>query len=145
VQDTTVVKVARKEKPEPRAGHEKKEQPAKLMRIFIGESDRWHEVSLYDAIVKRLRMLDVAGATVYRGIYGYGAKGHTHKESFWHLSKDLPIMISVVDTPERIDRAVQVVEEMLTDGLIVLSDVEMTRLVRTRDEEDARNAENNPG
>jgi PII-like signaling protein len=130
VQDTVVHKIARKDrKSEPPAPHVKKQGPAKLMRVFLGESDRWHGEPLYDAIVKKLRSIDVAGATVYRGIDGYGAKGHAHKQSFWHLSKDLPIMISVIDAPEKIAEASAAVEEMLEDGLIVLSDVEMTRLL----------------
>jgi PII-like signaling protein len=131
VQDTTVHKIARRDrKEEPAAPHTRKQGPAKLMRVFMGESDRWQDEALYEAIIKRLRMIDIAGATVYRGIDGYGAKGHTHKQSFWHLSRDLPIMISVIDTPDKIVEATAAVEKMLTDGLIVVSDVEMTRLVR---------------
>jgi PII-like signaling protein len=76
-------------------------------------------------------MLELAGATVYRGILGYGAKGRTHKESFLHLSRDLPVMISVVDTPEKIEEAIAAVEAMLGDGLIVVSEVNMIRLVHT--------------
>jgi len=83
VQDTTVVKHARKTpKPEPKLPHQRKEGPAKLLRVFIGEADRCHDEPLYDAIVKKLRMMDIAGATVYRGILGYGAKGHQHKKTF---------------------------------------------------------------
>ena len=145
VQDTIVVKVAQKDKKaESHVPHEKKQAAAKLMRVFLGESDRWHNEPLYDAIVKKLRMIDIAGATVYRGIYGYGAKGHTHKESFWHISKDMPIMISAVDTPDKIVTAVAAVEEMLGDGLIVVSDVEMTRLVHSSRKE-LPNATSNPG
>jgi len=130
VQDTTIVKAATKSKPvESTAPHERVHGPAKLMRIFLGEADKWHDEPLYDAIVKRLRMLEIAGATVYRGILGYGAKGHTHKESFLHLSKDLPVMITVIDTAQKIDQAAEAVESMLGDGLIVLSDVDIVRLV----------------
>ena len=110
--------------------HERKEGPAKLLRVFLGEADRWHDEPLYDAIVKKLRMMDVAGATVYRGILGYGAKGHEHKKSFLHVSRDMPVMISVVDTPEKIRAAAEVIEGMLEDGLIVISDVDMVRLTR---------------
>lgn len=146
VQDTTVVKVAKKErKPEPKHPHEKKQAPARLMRIFVGEADRWNGESLYDAIVKRLRMMDIAGATVYQGVLGYGAKGHTHKQNFLHLSRDLPIMISVVDTPSRVAEAAAVVEEMLQDGLIVVSDVEMTRLVHTHSLAEANDGAPSPG
>ena len=99
VQDTNVIKHARKtSKPEPKLPHERRQGPAKLLRVFLGEADKWHGEPLYEAIVKRLRMMEVAGATVYRGILGYGAKGHEHKRSFWHPMRDLPVMISVIDT-----------------------------------------------
>jgi PII-like signaling protein len=131
VQDTTVVKHARKSaRPEPRLPHEHRRGPATLLRVFIGEGDKWRGEPLYDAIVKKLRLMDIAGATVYRGILGYGAKGHEHKRSVFHPMRDLPIMISVVDAPDRIAAAAEAIEEMLEDGLIVTSDVEMTRLVR---------------
>jgi PII-like signaling protein len=131
VQDTTVVKIAMKEKrrPEPKQPHERKAGKAKMMRIFLGEADRWHDEPLYDAIVKRLRMLDIAGATVYRGILGYGAKGHTHKQNLLHTSRDLPVMITVVETEEKLSQAAEAVEEMLQDGLIVVSDVDIVRLI----------------
>ena len=145
VQDTTVVKIARKDQQsEPHAGHDKRQVAAKLMRVFMGESDRFDDEPLYDAIVKKLRMIDIAGVTVYRGIYGYGAKGHTHKQSFWHLSNDLPIMISVIDTPDKIIEATAAVEQMLGDGLIVVSDVEMTRLIRSRPDVEVPSAANSP-
>ena len=134
VQDTIVVKQAAKErqKIEPRQEHTIKEAKAKLMRIFMGEADRWHDEPLYEAILKRLRMMDIAGGTVYRGILGYGVKGHTHKQSFLHLSHDLPVMIFVVDTEEKIQQAVEAVAEMIGDGLIVLSDEHMIRLVHNQ-------------
>lgn len=141
VQDTTVVKHARKA-PKPDSGfpHERREGHAKLLRVFIGEADKWHDEPLYDAIVKKLRMLDIAGATVYRGILGYGAKGHEHKKSFFHVSRDLPIMISVIDSPEKIAAAAEAVEAMLEDGLIVISDAEIVRLVRSQKAAEAPDA-----
>ena len=99
------------------------------MRIFLGEADRWHDEPLYDAIVKKLRMMEIAGATVYRGIDGYGAKGHSHKKSFFHVSRDLPVMISVIESEEKLSHAAAAVEGMLEDGLIVISDVDIVRLV----------------
>jgi PII-like signaling protein len=133
VQDTTVVKLARKAtKPEPKLAHQRKESHAKLLRVFLGEADKWHGEPLYDAIVKRLRMLDIAGATVYRGILGYGAKGHEHKKSFFHVSRDMPIMMCVVDSPEKIAEAAAAIEGMLEDGLIVMSDADIVRLVRSQ-------------
>jgi PII-like signaling protein len=131
VQDTTVVKLARKSaKPEPALPHERRQGPAKLLRVYLGEADRRHDTPLYDAIVKKLLMMDIAGATVYRGILGYGAKGHQHKASFFHATRDLPIMISVIDSAEKIAAAAEVIEDMLEDGLIVISDAEIVRLVR---------------
>lgn len=132
VQDTTVVKLARKPaKPEPKSPHERRQGPAKLLRVFMGEADKWHEAPLYDAIVRKLLMMDIAGATVYQGILGYGAKGHQHKATFFHPTRDLPIMVSVIDTAEKIAAAAEAIEEMLEDGLIVISDAEIVRLVRS--------------
>ncbi len=132
VQDTTVVKLARKSaRPEPKIPHERKQGPAKLLRVYMGEADKWRDAPLYDAIVKKLLMMDMAGATVYRGILGYGAKGHQHKATFFHPTRDLPIMVSVIDTAEKIAVAAEAVEEMLEDGLIVISDADIVRLVRS--------------
>ncbi len=131
VQHTTVVKLARKSTgPEPKLPHEEKRGRATLLRVFMGEDDKWRGEPLYDAIVKELRMMDIAGATVYRGILGYGAKGHEHKRSVFHPVRDLPIMISVIDAPEKIAAAAEALEAMLEEGLIVTSDVDMVRLVR---------------
>lgn len=145
VQDTTVLKSSRLDAPAPASvPHIRREGPAKLMRVFLGEADQWNGEPLYDAIVKRLRSIQVTGATVYRGILGYGAKGHTHKKSFWHLSKDLPVMITIVDTAEKIQQAAGAVEAMLGDGLIVTSDVESIRIVRSAPEEPTPDAGNTP-
>ena len=131
VQDTSVVKIARKSvKPEPALPHQRMQGAAKLLRVFMGEADKWHDDPLYDAIVKKLLMMDIAGATVYRGILGYGAKGHQHKATFFHPTRDLPIMVSVIDTAEKVAAAAEVIEGMLEDGLIVISDAEIVRLVR---------------
>ena len=143
VQDTTVVKLARKStRAEPKSPHERKEGHAKLLRVFLGEADKWHGEPLYDAIVKKLRMLDIAGATVYRGILGYGAKGHQHKKSFFHVSRDMPIMVAVVDSPEKITAASEAIEAMLEDGLIVISDAEIVRLVRSQETAEVSDATN---
>ena len=130
VQDTTVVKAASPAIVAARAPRLRKEGDAKEMRIFLGEADRRHGEPLFDAIVKRLRMMDIAGATVYRGILGYGGRSLIHKQKFLGLSSDLPIMISVMDAPEKIARAVPVVEEMPGNGLITLSAVHMVNRVR---------------
>jgi PII-like signaling protein len=141
VQDTTVVKFAHKSaKPEPALPHEHQQGPAKLLRVYLGEADKWHGEPLYEAIVNKLRMLDIAGATVYRGILGYGAKGLPHKRSVFHPMRDLPVMLSVIDSPDKIAAATEAVEGMLEDGLIVTSDVEMIRLVRGKSPMEAPDA-----
>jgi PII-like signaling protein len=131
VQETTVVKAASmRTEPEqaPYAKH-RVQKAAQLMRIFLGEADQWEGEPLYDAIVKRLRMMEISGATVHRGILGYGAKGHTHKQSFLHLSRDLPVVISVIDSAEKLEQAAAAIEQMMSDGLIVMSGVEVIRLI----------------
>jgi len=132
IQDTVVVKSAMKERPaEAKRPHERKQAKAKLLRIYMGEADRWNGEPLYDAIVKQLRMMDISGATVYRGILGYGTKGHTHKERFLHMSHDMPIMIAVIDAAEKLEQATDTIESMMQDGLIVTSDVDIIRLVHS--------------
>src|SRR5581483_6173775 len=112
VQDVTVVKCcaqdAKAKHLEPEIPKKIVRVPAKLVRIYLGESDKYNDEPLHEAIIKRLRMMDFAGATVYRGIMGYGTKGHTHKTGKLHLSHDLPIMISVLEEPERASELVQI-------------------------------------
>jgi len=132
VQDTTIVRDVKEEDAEREPHHHAEERAtAKMMRIFLGEGDQSEGQPLYDAIVKRLRALDIAGATVYRGILGYGLKGRTHKEHLLSLHPDLPIMISVIDSEAKIETAIGAVSEMLSDGLIVLSDAEVIRVIRS--------------
>ena len=107
--------------------HEKLEGHAKLLRIYIGEDDRWEDEPLHDAIVKKLRMMDLAGATVYRGLSGFGAQQRIHHSGFLGLSRDLPIMVSVIDTEEKIRKVLPVLDEMVDEGLIALSDVEIIK------------------
>lgn len=141
VQDTNVLKVAVKGKKAPQhAPHAEIRGPAKLIRIYLGEADKLNGEPLFESIIKRLMMMEVAGATVYRGILGYGAKRHTHKETRFHLSKDSPVMISVVDKPERVDEIVSAIAPIMEDGLIVISDVEVHRFVHALPEEELKNA-----
>jgi len=141
VHDTEVVKVANKERPAPPKGpHTETRGAAQLMRIYMGESDKWQGEPLFEAIVKRLRYMDIAGATVYRGILGYGAKGHTHKSGRLPFSHDLPVMISVVDSAEKLRHALDEIESMIEDGIIVLSDVDVIRLVRSSPGAETQNA-----
>ena len=133
IQDTNVVKVANKERPTPPKGpHTEMRGTARLMRIYMGESDKWQGEPLYEALVKRLRLMDIAGATVYRGILGYGVKGHKHQSGRLGFSGDLPVMISVVDSEDKLAKALNEIESMMQDGIIVLSDVDVIRLVHSR-------------
>ena len=143
VHDTQVVKVANKERPSPPKGpHTEMRGTARMMRVYMGESDKWEGEPLFEAIVKRLRLMDIAGATVYRGILGYGAKGHTHKSGRLPFSHDLPVMISVVDSEEKLSKALNEIEAMMHDGIIVLSDVDVIRLVHSRPAVESSNANN---
>jgi hypothetical protein len=107
--------------------HQKYTGTAKMLRIYVGEDDKWEGVPLYEAIVKKLRDLDIAGATVLRGIMGYGARQRIHKSRLLALSTDLPIMITVIDKPEKIDRIIPALDEMVADGLIALTDVDIIK------------------
>jgi PII-like signaling protein/nucleotide-binding universal stress UspA family protein len=113
---------------------EKLEGRAKMLRIYVGEDDRWDGAPLYEAIVRTLRAMDIAGASVLRGIMGYGAQQRVHKTGFLGLSGDLPILITVVDSDENINRASQAIDEMVDEGLIVVSDVEVIKYSHTHRE-----------
>ncbi len=106
----------------------KLEGKAKMLRIHFGEDDKWHDKPLYEAIVIKCRELDIAGATVFRGIEGYGASTLIHKR---HLlrSSDRPIMVSVIDTEEKIRTLIPALDQMVDEGLIAMSEVEVIRYV----------------
>jgi len=106
-----------------------------LVRIYIGESDRHDGVPLYEAIVLRLRELGLAGATVLRGIEGFGAHAHLHTTRLLRLSEDLPILIEVVDAEDRIRAVLPELNEMVGDGLITLERVEVIAYRGERDSE----------
>ncbi len=134
VQDTEVIRCASRqpEQERERAPHVKLEGPAKMLRIYIDEDDKWEGEPLYEAIVKKLRMMDIAGATVYQGIMGYGAQQRMHKSGFLGIKHNLPLMITVVDSAEKIRRAIVALDEMVDEGLIVMSDVEVIKYVHSR-------------
>jgi len=134
VHETTIVKATSTDTPEAPSRREKKTSAGKLMRIFMGESDQWNGEPLYDAIVKQLRMMDIAGATVYRGILGYGLKGKDHKAGLFGIKHDLPVIVTVADTAEKIEQAINAIESMIGDGLIVTSDVDLVRLIHASPE-----------
>ena len=126
VQDTTVIR-PRPEKDEAQAAPAKLQTHAKMMRILIGENDRWQDKPLYEALVHALRANDIAGVTVYRGMLGYGANRRIHKDSTLSLSHDAPILLTVVDSEERLRAIVPVLDQMVKQGLVVLSDVDVIR------------------
>jgi PII-like signaling protein len=101
------------------------EGEGKLLRLFIGESDTWHGRPLYHAIVERVRQEGLAGATVLRGIEGFGADSHLHTSRILRLSEDLPVVIEIVDTPEQIDRVVPILDEMVGEGMLTLERVQI--------------------
>ncbi len=129
VQETTVAKPARESKAAPAPGpeHLKIEGKARMMRVYIGESDRWRDKPLHQALIEAMRANDIAGATVYRGILGYGAHRRVHRDKPMHLSHDSSIMLSVIDSAEKIEAILPLVEQMVEEGLVVLSDVDVIK------------------
>src|ERR1700744_3613941 len=107
----------------------KLEGKAKMLRIHFGENDRWEGKPLYEAIVERCRKLDIAGATVYRGIEGYGASTMIRRRHLLSFSSDAPILVQVIDSEENIQRLLPALNEMVSEGLIAMSDVEVVKYV----------------
>jgi len=101
------------------------EGEGKLVRIFIGESDRWHGKPLYQAIVERVREEGLAGATVLRGIEGFGADSRLHTARLLRLSEDLPVVIEIVDSAEQIERILPALDEMVGEGMVTVERVEV--------------------
>ena len=94
------------------------EGEGKLLRVFVGESDRWEGRPLYEAIVRKVREKGLAGATVLRGMQGFGAHSRIHTTKILRLSEDLPIIIEIVDKAERIEGILPELDRMVTEGLI---------------------------
>ncbi|MGB7285181.1 MAG: DUF190 domain-containing protein [Candidatus Acidiferrum sp.] len=107
----------------------KLEGKAKLLRIHFGEDDKWKGQPLYKAIVEKCRELDIAGATVYRGIEGYGASTLIRRTHLLSISRDAPVMVSVVDSEEKLRKLIPILDEMVDEGLIAMSDVEVIKYV----------------
>jgi PII-like signaling protein len=129
IQETTLAKPAQVSKPKASAppAHIKMEGKAKMMRIYVGESDRWRDKPLYQALVEAMRANDIAGVTVYRGILGYGAHRRVHKDKPLHLSHDCSIMLSAVDTEDKLRSFLPLVDQMVEEGLVVFSDVDIIK------------------
>lgn len=92
----------------------------KLLRIFVGETDKWHGQPLYQAIVELARKEGMAGATALKGFMGFGRKSHMHTAKILRMSEDLPIIIEMVDGQEKIDRFLPHLDEMVKEGLVTL-------------------------
>src|SRR5262245_51732825 len=99
----------------------------KLLRVFVGESDRWHHQPLYEAIVLKARELGLAGATVLRGPMGFRANSHLHTAKILRLSMDLPMVIEIVDTEAKIQLLPPHLDEMIQEGLVTLEDVHVLK------------------
>jgi uncharacterized protein len=103
--------------------HEKFEGERTLMRIHVGESDKWNSKPLHEAIVALLRKEGFSGATVLRGVGGYGGSSIYHTDKLLRLSQDLPIVVEVIETQDRIDHILPRLDEMIDGGLVTLEKV----------------------
>jgi PII-like signaling protein len=129
VTDTNVVKCCpmMEEKQRGKGEHMKLEGKAKMLRIIISEDDKWEGEPLYEAIVKRLIMADIAGATVYKAFAGYGPHRRYHKKKTLAAHGELPILITVMDTEENINKVIPILDDMVQEGIVVLSDVNVIK------------------
>ncbi len=103
------------------------------LRIYIGESDTWKGENLYAAIVQKAKEMKLAGATVFRGIMGFGANSHIHSTKILRLSEDLPVLIEIVDTEENIEKFMPFIEEVVNQGMVTQEKINV-KLYRSRKE-----------
>jgi PII-like signaling protein len=103
----------------------KLEGPGERLTIFVGETDQHHHRPLYTEIVERAHQAGLAGATVLRGIEGFGASSHIHTTRILRLSEDLPVVIVIVDQSDRIDAFLPMLDELITEGLVVREDIDI--------------------
>ena len=99
----------------------------KLLRIFVGESDKWEGNPLYQAIVQLARKEGLAGATAMKGFMGFGRHSHMHTAKLLRLSEDLPVVIEIVDTAEHIERLTPILDEMVVEGLVTMEKVQVLK------------------
>ncbi len=107
---------------------------AKMLRLHISEHDKYRGRPLYEAVIDKCRELHIAGATVYRGLEGYGETAEVHRARL--ITHDLPVNVSIIDTAENIARLLPFVEEMMDTGLIAMNDVEVIRIKRSEPQGD---------
>jgi PII-like signaling protein len=103
--------------------------PARRLTVILGEDDIWHHKPLYTEIVHRAHCAGMAGASVFRGIEGYGKSNHIHTSRILSLSEDLPVAVVIIDSPEKIEAFLREIEHLVTEGLIVSDDVHVHRYV----------------
>jgi len=103
---------------------------AKLLRLHFSEHDKYQGKPLYEAIVRKCHELSIAGATVFKGLEGYGESAEIHRAHL--LTHDQPIVVTIIDAEEKIRQALPVLEEMMDTGLIAMSDVEMRRITKPK-------------
>jgi uncharacterized protein len=127
--EVTVAKPAQVSRPEPvpTAPHLKLEGKAQMMRIYLSEEDRWQDKPLYKALVEAMRANDIAGVTVYRGILGYGAHRRMHKEKSLLTTHQGSVMLSAIDTGEKLHALLPLIDKMVAEGLVVFSDVDIIK------------------
>ena len=98
-------------------------EEAELLRVFVGDSDRYHHKPLYEAIVEAARERHLAGATVLRGYLGYGAHSRIHSAKILRLSEALPIVVEIVDEPQKIEAFLPILDEMMGEGMVTVEPV----------------------
>jgi PII-like signaling protein len=111
------------------------EGSATRLTILVKESDQWHRRPLYSEIVHRAHDVGLAGASVFRGIEGFGKSSHIHTSRILSLSEDLPVAIIIVDADERIQSFLPQLEELVTEGIVMLDEVHVAKYVSRTDEE----------
>jgi len=103
-----------------------------LVRVFIGESDKWHHQPLSTALIERLRKEHFAGATMYTAVAGFGARSILHTTQLLRLSEDLPVVIEIVDTEEQVTRLLPILDEMVAGGLVTMEKVRVVKYAADR-------------
>ena len=143
IQETHVAKPAQASKPKKQQApaHRKIEGKAKMMRIFIGESDKWRKKPLHRALVEAMRANDIAGVTVYRGLVGYGVWHGVDRDKAAPASQDCTMMLSAIDSEQTLQALLPMVEQMVGQGMVVLSDVDIIKYAYKPFEEPAKGSE----
>lgn len=100
---------------------------AKRLRIYMGETDHYKGRALYQVIVEKAKKLDMAGATVFRGLMGYGASSRIHTAKILALSSDLPVLVEIIDSEEYIAKLLPFLDEMVQEGLVTIEDIEVIK------------------